>query len=53
MPGEELWKHLCLSGLALLLAELIFTRWVAARRKMHVVPEAPPAPEAQTQGGPP
>ena len=53
VPGEELWKYLCLSGLALLLAELIFTRWVAARRTVHVVPEGSPAPAADAQGGPP
>ncbi|MCY2932263.1 MAG: hypothetical protein NTV86_22765, partial [Planctomycetota bacterium] len=43
VPGEELWKVLCLSGLGVLLAELVFTRWVAARRTVRQAPEAPEA----------
>ncbi|MCY2927602.1 MAG: hypothetical protein NT031_19615, partial [Planctomycetota bacterium] len=39
VPGEELWKYLCLGALAVLLAELVFTRWVAATRKLHTPPE--------------
>ena len=47
VPGEEIWKYLCVAGLAVLLGELIFTRWVAARRKLQAgpAPEAPAADE--------
>jgi hypothetical protein len=31
--GDELWKHLAVGALVLLLAEIALTRWIAVRRK--------------------
>ncbi len=33
VPGEELWKYFAIAALVTLLAELVITRWIAARRR--------------------
>ena len=36
-PRDELWRYLALALLAGLLAEIGLTRWIATRRRMHMV----------------
>ncbi len=36
VPGSEIWRHIAVSILALLIAEIVTTRLIAQKRKMHL-----------------